>query len=619
MLHFAQTAEAIAATARKTEKVAILAAYLKLRSVEEAAVAALFFSGRVFPAYSETTLQAGGSVLWQALRDASGATDVALTAAYRRHGDLGFAAHDVLIKPQLERAGPAQSGLTLLDVAEYFRRIAEARRPAMKASIVTEMLERAAALEAKYLVKLMAGELRIGLRESLVEEAMARAFDAEPKQVQRANMLLGDISATLQLAAARRLSDARMRLFHPLGFMLASAAQTAEEAFVEFQHAIVEDKYDGIRAQAHCGRDAAGKPGVPAAPGSGAVGWKARVHLFSRTLDDITESFPELVPGLSAFTEDVIFDGEIVAWEHELLSEDGGRPPRPATRSAHERGRALPFSRLQQRLGRKRVTAADMRDVPVAYVCFDVLYAGGELTIDRPLRERGEILDRVFAAARDTEPLETSDPQGRLVFEPAVEVEMWRAPSVHSHVLRAPAVRADSAQQLDELFELAQARGNEGLMIKNVESPYTPGRRGKWWLKLKRELATLDVVVTAVEWGHGKRAGVLSDYTFAVRDGNLLRNLGKAYSGLTDAEIAQMTEWFLQHTVEDRGFVRVVEPEIVIEVAFNAVMESDRHDSGYAVRFPRILRLRRDKPSSEIDTLARVREIYDRQHLPKSA
>ena len=202
MLHFAQTAEAIAATTKKTEKVSILASYLKARSVAEAAVAALFFSGRIFAAWSETTLQVGGSMLWQALRDASGATDVALTAAYRRHGDLGSAAYDVLIKPQLERAGPAPEGVSLLDAAEYFRRIAETRRPAMKASIVTELLDRASALEAKYLVKLMAGELRIGLRESLVEEAIARAFDAESKQVQRANMLLGDIAATLQLASS---------------------------------------------------------------------------------------------------------------------------------------------------------------------------------------------------------------------------------------------------------------------------------------------------------------------------------------------------------------------------------------------------------------------------------
>ncbi len=168
------------------------------------------------------------------------------------------------------------------------------------------------------------------------------------------------------------------------------------------------------------------------------------------------------------------------------------------------------------------------------------------------------------------------------------------------------------------MFEQARERGNEGLMIKDLESPYTPGRRGRSWLKLKRELATLDVVVTAVEWGHGKRANVLSDYTFAVRDGDKLLNVGKAYSGLTDAEIAKMTKWFLEHTLADQGFVRLVEPKVVLEVAFNAVMRSDRHESGFALRFPRILRLRDDKSPDEIDTLERVKEIYERQKFKQS-
>ena len=180
-------------------------------------------------------------------------------------------------------------------------------------------------------------------------------------------------------------------------------------------------------------------------------------------------------------------------------------------------------------------------------------------------------------------------------------------------MIRAPVFQAATSQELDQLFEAAQARGNEGLMIKDPESAYTPGRRGKSWLKLKRELATLDVVVTAVEYGHGKRIGVLSDYTFAVRDGEKLVNIGKAYSGLTDAEIAEMTRWFLEHTIEDQGFRLIVEPKIVLEVAFNNMMRSDRHESGYALRFPRIVRLRPDKLPEDADTIERAREIYESQ------
>jgi DNA ligase-1 len=175
--------------------------------------------------------------------------------------------------------------------------------------------------------------------------------------------------------------------------------------------------------------------------------------------------------------------------------------------------------------------------------------------------------------------------------------------------------RVSSSESLEELFVAARVRGNEGLMIKGLDSPYTPGKRGKSWLKMKRELATLDVVVTAVEFGHGKRIGVLSDYTFAVWEGDRLVNIGKAYSGLTNAEIAKMTQWFLDHTLEDQGFRRTVEPKIVVEVAFNNMMQSDRHESGYALRFPRIVRLRPDKSAEDADTMERVRAIFEQQNL----
>jgi len=419
----------------------------------------------------------------------------------------------------------------------------------------------------------MTGDLRIGLKESLVEEAIAKAYGSTLPEVQRANLLLGDIGETLHLAVGGKLDEAHMRLFHPLGFMLASPAESSAAALSYFENAFVEDKYDGIRAQAHC---------------SG-----GEVRFFSRTRDEITESFPELPEALSGLPQEAILDGEIVAWSY-LAAESG------------EAGRALPFSALQQRLGRKKVSEEMMRKVPVAYLTFDVLYAGGELLIDRPLRERAKVLDGLLAAPRAVAEPRPPAGQGRLALVVA-------KPILPAQVLRAPVFGASSPQELDALFEAAQARGNEGLMIKDPESVYLPGRRGKSWLKLKRELATLDVVVTAVEYGHGKRIGVLSDYTFAVWDGDRLANIGKAYSGLTDAEIAEMTKWFLEHTLEDQGFRRIVEPRIVLEVAFNNMMRSDRHDSGYALRFPRIVRLRPDKLPEEADTIETASQIYERQ------
>ena len=248
-----------------------------------------------------------------------------------------------------------------------------------------------------------------------------------------------------------------------------------------------------------------------------------------------------------------------------------------------------------------------MRQVPVAYLVFDVLYAGGELLLDHGLRERSAILNDLLKAARKDMKARSKESQGRLVFMPQEDPSM-------AQVIRAPVFEVHSSDELEQLFTAAQERGNEGLMIKDLNSRYTPGRRGKSWLKMKRELATLDVVVTAVEYGHGKRIDVLSDYTFAVWDRERLVNVGKAYSGLTDAEIAEMTQWFLEHTLADQGFRREVEPKIVLEVAFNNVMKSDRHNGGYALRFPRIVRLRPDKPPKEADTIERVLEIYESQN-----
>jgi DNA ligase-1 len=564
MQRLAETCDAIAGTTKKLLKTGIVAEYLKSRTTEEAAVSAIFLSGRAFPAWEETTLQVGGRSLWQIVAELSGKVPDELTAAYRRHGDLGAVAGEVLPA----RAG---QGLSVIEVEAEFRKIAAARGPAAKAALVRDLLTRATPLEAKYIVKIVTGDLRIGLKESLVEDAIARAYGGTLAEVQRANMLVGDLDETVRLASAGKLAEAQMRMFHPLGFMLASPIESAEEGLSYFADAAVEDKYDGIRAQAH----AAG----------------GEVRFFSRTRDEITESFPELPDALAGLGQDAILDGEIVAWEYST-------------------GRARPFSVLQQRLGRKKVSDKMLREVPVAFLVFDVLYAGGELVMDRPLRERAGILDSLLAEKnlnhRGHGGSQRKTGQAKLAFG---EVEE----TVSAQLIRAPVFRASTSEELEDLFAAAQERGNEGLMIKDLDSTYTPGKRGKSWLKMKRELATLDVVVTAVEYGHGKRVGVLSDYTFAVWNGDKLENIGKAYSGLTDAEIAEMTRWFLEHTIEDRGFLRVVEPKIVLEVAFNNMMQSERHESGYALRFPRIVRLRPDKSAEEADTIERVREIFERQ------
>jgi DNA ligase-1 len=292
-----------------------------------------------------------------------------------------------------------------------------------------------------------------------------------------------------------------------------------------------------------------------------------RVELFSRDLKETTGAFPELTEAAPGIGHDVLFDGEVLA---------------------HRDGRVLRFFELQRRLGRKKVDPELRREVPVVLVIFDLLWLDGRTMLDEPLTTRRKLLEGLGL--------------------------------VHPFLL-ARMEEATDPQHLDRIFAETRERGNEGLMVKDPLSPYTPGRRGLAWLKLKRPLATLDVVVTAVEWGHGKRKGVLSDYTFAVKDtqtGRLV-NVGKAYSGLTDAEIAEFTRRFLDITVQDMGHVRMVRPEVLLEVAFDSIQHSGRHMSGYALRFPRIVRIRDDKPLDEIDTLERVAELYERYFGEKSA
>lgn len=626
----AELAERLAGEGSKLKKRAAIAEVLRRITAESASEAGrfcLYLAGQPFAEADPRKLNAGGAILSRVLKEISGASDAKLNLAYRRHGDLGAAAFD-LLECRDQGAGISdQNPLVLEDVAEAFDQMARARATAVRSATVEQLLRRATPLEAKYLLKLMLGDMRIGVKQSLVEEAIAEAANAEVAAVRHTVMLEADLSRAVERAFAGTLNEARMRLFHPLGFMLASPVETAEEAVKRFTakpakasvsklkkgakkksaadvlaadaaeeglaadveaeaargaqepqdtavHAVIEDKYDGIRAQVHCGDS--DQPG--------------RVAIYSRNREDITESFPELAEAFAhaAGNSGLILDGEILGWD---LSAD----------------RALPFSVLGQRIGRKRVDAAMRRAIPVVYMVFDLMFAEGELLLPLPLRERRERLEQIVGRLQGVAVSSLDgESQGKLFSaKAAVEVERLRL---------SPAKLAESAEAIDQAYRDARARANEGVMIKSAGSAYLPGRRGLAWLKLKRELATLDVVITGAEYGHGRRAGLLSDYTFAVRGpGGELLNVGKAYSGVTDAEIAELTEWLKAHTLEDSGYFRTVEPIRVLEVAFNNVMRSDRHSSGFALRFPRILRVRDDKPVEEIDTLERVEEIYQSQ------
>jgi DNA ligase-1 len=548
MRRWTEVAARVAATSRTSEKTAILAGYLADLPAGDLAIACTYFAGRPFPENDPRALGLGWAGVAAAVSEVAGQPPEELREAYDRHSDVARAVEDLLA-----RAGHAPDPAispTLADVDLAFDAIEEASGASAKADILAELLRRCDPATSRGVLMVLGGELRIGLREGLVEAAIARAFDRPLDDVKRATQLSGELGRTVLLAAEDRLGEAELTLFRPLKPMLASPVEDAAAIVARFGAEVwVEDKYDGIRAQLH-------RTGE-------------RVALYSRDLHDVTGQFPEVAAGAAGLPWDGALDGEILAYRD---------------------GTVLPFLALQARLGRKAPSTTILAEVPVIFVAWDVLASGPsgtpiDVLIDLPLRERRARLEALG--------LPLADEGGVFAL---------------SHLDRVRGVEG-----LEAAFAAARERRNEGLMVKDPESRYTPGRRGYGWLKLKKALATIDCVVVGVEVGHGKRHGVLSDYTFAVRDeasGELV-TIGKAYSGLTDAELADMGRWFEAHTISRHGRYRVVEPVVVVEVAFDVIMRSTRHRSGFALRFPRIARLRPDKSVQEIDTLATVTAIHE--------
>lgn len=541
---FADICERVRQTPSKNAKVAIMAEYLPGLDDHSLAAAVLFLSGSVFPRGSGLALNVGFNTIMRALSEIARLEPEQIQKIYMEHGDMGALAEYAVSKKQFSPL--VKQELLLPDLHDQLRKVAEAAGSGAaeaKRKILTGLLINCSPLEAKYLIKIVTGEMRVGAVEGLVELAIARGFGRDLQNVRQAMLLSGDIAHVALLAKKDALSTAIMKPLVPLSFMLADVMFSAEEIAEYYKKPLVcEFKYDGIRVQLHKFGD--------------------QVRMFSRKLEDVTAAFPEIASAAAGIEGDFILDGEALAYK-------GGRP--------------MHFQELQKRLRRKNVTSQMMEQVPVIYTPYDILYASGQSVIDRPLSERKKLLTQVKFK------------------KPVIDLG-YRMVS--------------SAEEIASAFAESKGIGHEGLVVKEPESHYHPGKRGRHWVKLKRELDTIDAVIVIAEFGHGKRAGTLSDYTFAVRDGKELKTIGKAYSGLTDSEIGEMTEKLRSIAVRDEGYRLAVRPEIVLEVAFDSIQKSDRHDSGFALRFPRIKYIRADKTVNDIDTMEKVRRVYERQvHL----
>jgi DNA ligase-1 len=528
----AATLEQVANTSSRTRKTTAVADWF--RSLEDLDLirAVRFLSGEPVAGTGDRKMSVGHSILREAIVAVSGYSIDLFRICHREVGDTGETACHLLFGKTTPQT------FTLADAEHFYLKLFQARRTADKVALLTDALRRLAPIEAKYFLKVITGSFRIGLQAKLVEEALARATGAKLTAVRAASNRSGDLAQIAAAAKHGTLDAIEARLFHPMEFMLARPLDAVED-LPEPTTWYVEDKYDGIRSQLHFE--------------------SGKVRIFTRGLDDTTAAFPEIAAAFEQIAGTAIIDGELLAWRDQ---------------------RALNFTMLQQRLARKKVTAALQQEIPVVFIGYDLLYRNGELLLDAPIEQRRAALEALFQ-------------------------------NLPENLRLSPQAKLASAEQIETLFTAARERGNEGLLLKRQGSLYESGKRSAHWFKVKRPYGTLDVVVTAAEQGSGRRATMLSDYTFAVRDGDRFLNVGKAYSGLTDDEIRELTKVFRSTAKERFGRVTLVEPTVVLEVAFDGIQRSPRHKSGFALRFPRILRWRRDKTIAEADTISRVQDLYE--------
>ena len=548
LLEFAQVNDAAAATTKKLQKYAILAEYFRRLEDDDLRLAVRFAAGRTFAATDERVTAVGGAIVSDVILRLLRVDGQEYYDTVVASGEIGEALSKLWDRRPPLASSREHSPLTLHDVCRAFEDLAATGNVQRKSETLTEVFSRCVdPREAAYLAKIIFGDLRTGVQEGVLHYAIAEAFERDGKAVQRAQLLVGDLGEVAVLAKHDRLADARFKLFHPIQFMLATPQETAQDA---------AETMDGRAFFAEDKLD-----GIRAQVHKQGDGADARVAIYTRTMDRTDASFPDVVAAIRRIPGDFLLDGEIVPFRD---------------------GRVLPFAHIQKRLGRKVLTPKIIRENPCAFIAFDILYRDGEMLMDKPLRERRAMLESL----------------GELLMTTKV-------------------TSVTTAAEIDASFCNARDCRNEGLILKDPDSPYSPGRRGQMWLKLKTHLPTFDCVVTFAETGHGKRRNSLSDYTFAVWDreptepGAQLVNVGKAYSGVTDAEIAKLTEIFILDTVEQWGRVRQVVPKIVLEIACDQIQKSARHPSGYALRFPRIKRIRWDKPIAEADRLYRVIEVYE--------
>ncbi len=542
-MSFAELCQRVEGVSGSLEKIDLVAAFLKNLDDDDLAVASGFIMGDLFSPSMDLVMGGGPSILYEAMARACGCSTERISDMLRATGDPGLVASAAVDKKK-----PIGFAAFIKDeplsIKEVYQRLVAVARASGKGSQDAKvknlqyLFSQATPLEAQYIARLAIEDMRIGIGEGGVRDAIAQAFSQDASKVERAYNLTNDIGLVAVNARKGTLADLNVLINHPIKMMLAQVGEGISASMQELGSAAIEWKYDGARVQIH-------KDGK-------------RVRIFSRRLEDVTRSLPEIVRLAQEVRADkAILDGEVVAI---------GKDSRP-----------LAFQEILKRFRRKYNVEKQAKETPLHLFLFDLIYLDGQSTVDLPLTRRRELLEGI------------ADPS-----------------------ILADQVISDSVQRAEEIYHQALEKGHEGLILKNSMSVYAPGKRGKNWLKIKPVMETLDLAVIGAKWGEGRRASFLGSYRLACLDEatSKLLDIGWVATGLTDEALAELTELFRELILVQNGMEVELKPAVIFEVAYEEIQKSQSYSSGYALRFPRLVRVRDDKSLEEADSLERVESLY---------
>ncbi|GFO97154.1 DNA ligase I, ATP-dependent Dnl1 [groundwater metagenome] len=545
---FAEVCKKLKGISSSLEMTSVVASFLNEVDDSELEIATRFIMGSVFPVWSEKELGIGTGLLYAAISKTSSLPVRRIEELVKETGDVGTAAEKAIANRKGHFDFFSKEELSIRDVFSRFQKIAGLEGKGSQDAKIKNLqylFGVSKPVETVYLARLAVEELRIGVGEGIVRNAIAEAFNVPAELVERGYMLANDfglVAYTAKKEGATGLLKLSVETGRPLKLMLAQVAEGINEALAEMGSVAVEWKFDGARVQIH-------KDGN-------------NVTIYSRRLENVTSSLPDIVKSVRTHVKAnvAILDGESVAL---------GKDKRP-----------MAFQEILRRFRRKYDVTATALEIPLSLNLFDLLYLNGESLIDTPLFERRKKLEEIC---------DKSIVAGQTI--------------------------TDSTARMEEIYKEALAVGHEGVMLKNPRSLYTPGKRGKNWLKLKPIMDTLDLVVIGGEWGEGRRTSFIGSYLLACRDPytDRLFSIGRVATGITDEKLEELTAIFKDLVLLETGIHVEFEPKIVFEVAFEEIQKSQNYDSGYALRFPRLVNVRSDKSAEDADTIEKVEQLYTRQ------